>query len=132
MSVNELLVLALVLVNGCYIGYMHLRLRRLDEINKTQAAADRRLVVTALEVCGELRSLAADLAKHEQAACKQYEKLSSFMSLIIKRHFMVDPADAPRPGHGRRTNGQATGPRPGNGQVVLHERPGMQPFDGLN
>lgn len=123
----ELLVIALVL-NCAYIGYLHYRLRRLDETNKAQAAADRRLVVTALEVCGELRSLAADLVKHEQAACKQYEKLSSFMSLIIKRHFMVDPADAPRPGNGRRTNGQNAGTKPGNGRVY-QEQPG---YDWLN
>ena len=122
----EILVMALVLVNGCYIGYMHHRLRRLNEINKAQAAADRRLVVTAMEVCGELRSLIADLVKHEEAARKQYEKVSSYMSLIIKRHFMIDPTDPPRPSNGRRTNGQAVGARPGNGRII-NEQPG--PYD---
>lgn len=121
-----LIMAALVLVNGGYIAYLHRHLRRLEERHQALAAADRRLVVTAREVGGELRALAADLVKHENAACKQYEKLSSYMSVIIKDHLLVDLAPSRRNGHGR-----AKGQAPASGRTP-HERPGIPPYDELN
>ncbi|MGB9578187.1 MAG: hypothetical protein ACPL3S_02830, partial [Halothiobacillaceae bacterium] len=94
----EVLMAALVLLNGGYIAYLHRHLRRLEERHQALAAADRRLVVTAREVGGELRQISADLVKHEEAACKQYEKLSSYMSRIIKEHLLVDLAPSRRNG----------------------------------
>lgn len=118
----EILVMALVLANGGYIYYLHRRLRRLDEANRRQAAADRRLVVSALEVSSELRAVTADLKKHEAAAVDQFAKLFRLALKIVDREY------GNRPGNGR-ANGQPSGARPGNGKV-RHEQPGVSPYLG--
>ena len=45
------------------------------------------MIVTALDVCGELRKLTADLKKQETAASDKREKLNRLMTLIIKDYY---------------------------------------------
>lgn len=110
---RELIMVAALLLNIGYIYYLHRRLQRLAEVNRAQAAADRRLIVTALEVGGELRSLTADMIKQAEIASRQNEQLNRFMLRIIKDHLFVDLNEGN--GNGRRPKGQAAGVRPGNG-----------------
>jgi hypothetical protein len=124
----ELIIMSLLVVlNGGYIYYLHRRLQRLAEANRAQAAADRRLVVTALEAGGELRSLTADMIKQAEIASRQNEQLNRFMLRIIKDHLFVDLSEGN--GNGRRPKGQAAR-RPANGNSH-YERPGGQPDYGL-
>lgn len=95
-----LITVAVALLNGGYIYYLHRRIRRLDETNRVQAAADRRLVVSALEVGGELRAVAADLKKQEAAASAQREKLIRFLLGIVKDNY-PEYAASNRNGNGR-------------------------------
>ena len=110
---SELIVAVLVALNAGYVFYLHRRLQRLAEVNRAQAAADRRLIVTALEVGGELRGLTDDLKKQGEMASKQYEKLILFLTKIAKNQMSVDLSEGN--GNGRRPKGQAVGARPGNG-----------------
>jgi len=116
----ELILMAtLVVLNGGYIYYLHRRLQRLAEANRAQAAADRRLIVTALEAGGELRALTDDLKKQGEMASKQYERLILFLTKIAKNQLSVDLSEGN--GNGHRPKGQAAGARPGSGG--WHERP---------
>ena len=110
---SELIVAVLVALNAGYVFYLHRRLQRLAEVNRAQAAADRRLIVTALEVGGELRGLTDDLKKQGEMASKQYEKLILFLTKIAKHQMSVDLSEGNV--NGRRPKGQAVGARPGNG-----------------
>jgi DNA replication protein DnaC len=110
----ELILMAtLVVLNGGYIYYLHRRLHRLAEANRAQAAADRRLVVTALEVSGELRAVTADFTKQAEIVRKQYENLNCYLTKLLKSHYSII-LDGDN-GNGRRPKGQAAGARPGNG-----------------
>jgi len=110
---RELIMVAALLLNIGYIYYLHRRLHRLAEVNRAQAAADRRLIVTALEVGGELRGLTDDLKKQGEMASKQYEKLILFLTKIAKHQMSVDLSEGNV--NGSRPKGQAVGARPGNG-----------------
>jgi DNA replication protein DnaC len=116
----ELILMAtLVVLNGGYIYYLHRRLQRLAEANRAQATADRRLVVTALEVSGELRAVTADFTKQAEIVRKQYENLNCYLTKLLKSHYSII-LDGDN-GNGRRSKGQTVGARPGSGG--WHERP---------
>ena len=125
MELMMVMMTMLVVWNGGYIFYLHRRLQRLAEANRAQAAADRRLIVTALEVGGELRSLTADLIKQAEVASRQNEQLNRFMLRIIKDHLFVDLSEGN--GNGRPKRQAAPKPSNGNGR---YEQPVWE--DALN